>query len=62
MLDLLAALGLALVLEGALMALAPGKVREGALAIAALGASSLRGAGFAAALVGLGLVWLARGG
>ena len=59
--DLLAALGLALAIEGVLMALAPRLVRQGAIALTAMRMPALRVSGAAAAVVGLGLVWLARG-
>ena len=59
--DLLAALGLALAIEGLLMAAAPGLVREGARALVTLRSDVLRGSGIAAAVVGLAVVWLVRG-
>ncbi len=59
--DLVAALGLALAIEGVLLALVPGLVREGALSLAAMRSPVLRTSGIAATGVGLVLVWLARG-
>ncbi len=59
--DLVAALGLALAIEGVLMAVAPGIVRQGALSLAAMRSSGIRASGVAAAGAGLALVWLVRG-
>ena len=61
MMDLAAALGLALVIEGVVLTVAPRFVREGALAMAAVRLPSLRACGLAAAAAGLALVWLVRG-
>lgn len=59
--DLVAALGLALAIEGLLMAAVPGFVREGARALVTLRSEVLRASGIAAAVVGVALVWFARG-
>ena len=59
--DLMAAVALVLVLEGALYALFP----EGMKRIMAAGlsqpSSTLRSAGLGTAIVGVGLLWLVRG-
>lgn len=59
--DLMAAVALVLVLEGALYALFP----EGMKRIMAAGlsqpSSTLRSAGLGSAIVGIGLLWLVRG-
>ena len=59
--DLLVALGLVLVIEGILYALAPHAMRRLAMQAAATPSSTLRGAGLVAALLGTGAVWLVRG-
>lgn len=59
--DLLAALGLILVIEGSLYALFPETMKRMILAVAALDPARLRNAGLTAAVAGVGLVWLVRG-
>ena len=57
--DVLLAVGLVLALEGVLYALFPDGMRR-ALAVA-LPPDQLRFAGLAAAVIGVGIVWLIRG-
>lgn len=59
--DLLAGLGVALVFEGLLWALAPNAARRMAAQISSVPAGQLQVAALAAVAVGVGLVWLARG-
>ncbi len=54
------ALGLALVIEGALYFAFPDAMRKAVAAMLAMPALRLRLAGLAVAVVGLGLVWLLR--
>lgn len=61
MIDLLTALGLVLVIEGVLYALAPDAMRRLAARAALLPSEALRTGGVAAAVAGVGLVWLLRG-
>ena len=56
----LAALGLAILLEGLVWALAPGAMRRAVILIAQMPKSSIRVLGLAALALGLFLVWLAR--
>lgn len=58
--DLGTALALVLVIEGVLYALAPEGMRRVAARTAAVPAQTLRGAGLAAACIGVMLVWLLR--
>lgn len=58
---LIVAVGLVLVIEGALWALAPGLGRRFLEATAKTPESTLRMAGAAAAAAGVFLIWLARG-
>ncbi|WP_108659308.1 DUF2065 domain-containing protein [Acuticoccus kandeliae] len=58
--DLGAALGLVLVIEGALYALAPETMRAMMRQVLATPTDTLRKAGLGAAVVGVGLVWLVR--
>jgi uncharacterized protein YjeT (DUF2065 family) len=58
---LVVAVGLVLVIEGALWALAPGLGRKFLEATANMPESNLRIAGAAAAAAGTLLIWLARG-
>ena len=58
--DLLAALALVFVLEGALYALFPDGMKRMMAQTITLPSSMLRGAGLAAACVGVGLLWLVR--
>ena len=59
--DLLVALALVLVIEGILWAGFPRAMKRAAAQAQILSEARLRALGLAAALVGLGLVWLARG-
>ncbi len=59
--DLVAALGLVLVIEGAVFALAPDSVKRKMAAVLEQPPSLLRGLGLAAAVIGFGIVWLVRG-
>ncbi len=61
MLDLLSALCLVLVIEGALYALFPDAMKRMIAQIGAVQASSLRAAGLVAAGLGLFFLWLFRG-
>ena len=58
---LLLGLGVALALEGALYAAAPGLMKRVAAAAGASDPGGLRMAGLAALGLGVGLVWLAHG-
>ena len=60
MADLLSALGLVLVLEGAAYALFPAQMQRMMERVMHLSPNLLRNFGLAAALVGLVLVWLVR--
>ena len=59
--DVLTALALILVIEGAMYALFPEAMKRFLAQVMALPASSLRGAGLASAIAGVALVWLLRG-
>ena len=59
--DLLLGLGLVAMVEGLVLALAPGRLESAAEAPRALGPDRLRLVGLAAVAAGVGLVWLARG-
>jgi uncharacterized protein YjeT (DUF2065 family) len=61
MTDLLVALGLVLVIEGLLWAMAPGLGRYMLAKAAELPDQSLRISGAVTVAVGVGLVWLVRG-
>ena len=61
MTDLLTALALLLVVEGALWAIAPDGMKRAAVAALAMANQQLRMAGLAAAAIGVFLVWLMRG-
>ncbi len=61
MLDLLSALCLVLVIEGALYALFPDAMKRMIAQIGAVQASSLRSAGLVAAGLGVFFLWLIRG-
>ena len=61
MADLFTALGLVLVIEGVLYALAPNAMRRMAARAALLPADALRIGGVAVLLAGVGTVWLVRG-
>lgn len=58
--DFLAALGLVLVLEGALYALAPEGMKRLMVASQALPSGTLRACGLGAAVLGVMIVWLVR--
>ena len=60
--DLLVALGLVLVIEGLIYAIAPEAMKRMVAQVLALPASSLRIGGLVAAGVGLAVVWAVRGG
>lgn len=58
--DFLTAVGLVLVIEGALYALAPGMMKRMMDQAQRIPVGTMRAAGFAAVLAGLGVVWLIR--
>ncbi|HST95529.1 MAG TPA: DUF2065 domain-containing protein [Microvirga sp.] len=60
MLDLIAALGLALAVEGILFAAFPDGMRRAMFEAAHSPSDRMRLVGLLSALVGLGIVWLAR--
>ena len=59
--DLITALALILVIEGALYALFPEAMKRMILSIADMPAGILRNAGLIAAVIGVVIVWLVRG-
>lgn len=59
--DFFAALGLVLVIEGVLFAAAPGAAKRSCANILATPDAVLRGVGLAAAVLGIGVIWLIRG-
>jgi hypothetical protein len=59
--DLITALGMVLVIEGALYALFPEGMRKMMRQALSLPPQALRAAGLAAAIAGFGIVWLVRG-
>jgi uncharacterized protein YjeT (DUF2065 family) len=61
MADLVAALGLVLVLEGVTFAAFPGAARRAMTVLLEAPEGSLRAAGVASAVAGVILVWLVRG-
>ncbi len=61
MIDLLAALGLAIAIEGVLYALFPAGMRRMMARALALPPGAIRAGGLAAAVFGVVVVWLARG-
>ncbi len=61
MADLLTALALVLVLEGLLYAVFPEQMKRMVVTILSVPPGTLRVAGLAAAVVGVGIVWLVRG-
>ncbi len=61
MTDLLTALGLVLVIEGCLYALAPGAMKNAVAQVLQLPDETVRRAGLAFAVLGLVIVWLIRG-
>ena len=58
--DFFVAIGLVLVIEGALYALFPLGMKRMALSVEAIPPGMLRAVGLAAALAGVGIVWLIR--
>ncbi len=60
MADLLTALGLAVAIEGLLYALFPNAMKKMMVQVLAQPPNSLRTAGLAAAIAGVGIVWLIR--
>ncbi|MGZ0246387.1 MAG: DUF2065 domain-containing protein [Alphaproteobacteria bacterium] len=58
--ELITAIALILVIEGGLYALFPEGMRKMAMQVEKVSPSSLRSAGFLAATVGVGIVWLMR--
>ena len=59
--DLLLGLGLVAILEGLVLALAPGRLDAMLATVRELGPDRLRLVGLVAVGTGVGLVWLARG-
>ncbi len=59
--DLLAALGLALAIEGMLYCLFPDGMKRMMLQVLQMPSSSVRVVGLTAALLGVGAVWLVKG-
>jgi hypothetical protein len=59
--ELLIALALVLVIEGALYALFPEATKRMMVSVAQQPGSALRSAGLLAATIGVGIVWLLRG-
>ena len=59
--QVVAALGLALVFEGAAYALFPNAMRAMMLRVLEQGTANLRFVGLVAAVLGVGIVWLVRG-
>lgn len=59
--DVLTALALILVIEGAIYALFPEAMKRFLAQVMTLPASSLRSAGLASAIAGVALVWFLRG-
>ncbi len=59
--DFFVAIGLVLVIEGALYALFPEGMKRMALSVERVPPSALRTAGLLAAVIGVGVVWLMRG-
>jgi uncharacterized protein YjeT (DUF2065 family) len=60
--DFLAAMGLVLVIEGLVYGGFPGLARKLATEVLSLPENALRIAGLAAIAIGVGVVWLVRGG
>lgn len=60
--DFLAAVGLVLVIEGLVYGGFPGLARKLATEVLSLPENALRIAGLAAIAIGVGIVWLVRGG
>jgi uncharacterized protein len=62
MTDFVAALGLVFVIEGLIFAALPGQAKHAMRSVLETADGTLRGIGLVAAVIGLVLVWLARGG
>ncbi|MBM3504759.1 MAG: DUF2065 domain-containing protein [Alphaproteobacteria bacterium] len=60
--DLAVGIGIALVIEGALMALLPEAMKQRMSVLLSQESSRLRVGGVVAAAIGVGVVWLVRGG
>ncbi|MCZ8546027.1 DUF2065 domain-containing protein [Mesorhizobium qingshengii] len=60
--DFLAAMGLVLVIEGLVYGGFPGLARKLATEVLSMPENALRIAGLAAIAIGVGIVWLVRGG
>jgi uncharacterized protein YjeT (DUF2065 family) len=58
--QLVLGVGLVAIVEGLLLALAPGRVQEALAALASLAPEARRLIGLLAVTLGIGLVWLAR--
>jgi uncharacterized protein len=61
MTDFLAALGLVFVIEGLIFAALPGQAKRAMMSVLETPDATLRGIGLGAAVIGVILVWLARG-
>ncbi len=59
--DFLAALGLVFVIEGLIFAALPGQAKRAMMSVLQTPDGSLRGIGLISAIIGVILVWLARG-
>jgi uncharacterized protein YjeT (DUF2065 family) len=59
--DFLAALGLVFVIEGLVFAALPGQAKRAMMSVLETPEPTLRVIGLGAALIGLAVVWLARG-
>lgn len=59
--ELLAALGLAIALEGVLYAVFPGQVRRVLMSLGEISDQKLRMGGLSALAIGVSIVWLVRG-
>jgi uncharacterized protein YjeT (DUF2065 family) len=59
--DLVTAIGLVFVIEGVLLALVPGMLRRAIESMVSQPVDHLRLGGVASAMIGLFIVWLARG-
>lgn len=62
MMEFIAVVGFVLAFEGALYAIAPGQMQKMMAQMLSLHRDTLRLAGVLALALGVGLVWLARGG
>jgi len=59
--DVLVGLGLMAIIEGLVLALAPGRLDDMLAVVRELGPERLRLVGLSAVALGVGVVWLARG-